>query len=513
MWMAAGVVLAAIATLLQVTTTGPRVTVRWRAGISDAERGALERQYDLRKGEAIEGTDTGWRYELHGWSRDNVEALVHDPAVADTGYIDREAFTTEPPQRRVSVRSLPMPFPFSVSRDFRDPWQVFQLQSLCLLLGGAIVFWAAHASSERRRRNMAIAALLAVGVMAWTLPISGELVTMGDANQEVQTRRDFEQYAGVDHVRFEAHLSYVIMGRLDRLFGATEASPERAQITLARGATAWFVLCALATGFMGRWSPHVLRYLGLALVAPSALLYFGWREVGYLSLNVAMFPLLERGLRDGSWRIEGASALAGLGAALHGWGLVSLAGAWIAALAAPAPAAERVGRVLRIAAWGAAAYTGWVAVYIIVLKLPVGLGHVVAIPWRPVFTTGVFDGRINAAIFSARGSRDLFMAGWVTGAPLLIVAATLWRQCGDEVRVALSYSVPSVLIALFVLHSQGLSEDMDVVFAVFPAFYALAWVCALDLTRTKIAAALLVSGHLAFWRTVLDEQFRNAPIN
>ncbi len=43
----------------------------------------------------------------------------------------------------------------------------------------------------------------------------------------------------------------------------------------------------------------VLRYLGLVLLAPATLLYFGYRELGYLSLNVAAFPLLCTGLKDG----------------------------------------------------------------------------------------------------------------------------------------------------------------------------------------------------------------------
>ena len=507
LWIGLMGVLFALAALVQVTVTGPRVTIRWQADISDARRTALEGQYGLVKGERFDDIANGWRYELRDWSRNNIGAIVHDPAVDDTGYIDRETLTAESPRHRVSVRHVPLPFPFSVSEDFRDPWQLFQIQSLCLLLGGGIMLWAARDPSTRRRRNLAAATLLAVAVAAWTLPISPRQVPMGDANEEVQSRWHFEKYAGVDNVRFEAHLSTVIMARLDRLFGATEASPERAQITLARGATAWFVLCALATGFLGSWSAPVLRYLGLALLAPSALLYFGWREVGYLSLNLATFPFLSRGLRDGSWHLEGASALAGLGAALHGWGLVSLLGAWAAALVTPAPLMERVRRVLRIGAWGTAAYTGWVAVYIIVLKLPISTGHAQAIPWRPWFLDTMFDGRINSAIFSVIGARDLFMTAWVVGAPLLVVAASGWRQHRDEVRTALGYALPSVMFAILVFHAQGLHEDMDVVFAIFPGVYALAWVCARDLTRTKIAAALLVSGHLGFWRLVLDGSF------
>ena len=505
--MVLGAVLVAVFALVDVTTIDPRVTVRWRAEISPADRATLEQRYGLRNSSPIEGT--GWRYQLRDRSRENIRALVHDPAVDDTGYIDRDAFAAENRQVRVTVR--PLPFPFSTDGGFTSAWQLFQLQSLWLLLGGGVLLWAARASSERRRRNATVATLLLVGVLAWMFPISSSFVHMGDANQHTENRRNFEAYAGVHQIRFEAHLSYAILGQLDRLFGQTEHAARRAQITLARGTTGWFVLCALAIGVLERWSPLILRYLGLSLLAPSALLYFGWLETGYHSLNLAIFPLLARGLRDGGWRLEAGSALTGLGAALHGFGLVSLMGAWIAALVARMGFADRVGRILRIAAWGTAAYVGWTAVYIIVLKLPVTLGNAKAFPWRPWLADELLENRVNAAIFSATGARDLLVTGWVVGAPLLVVAASLWRRYGDEVRVALGYAVPSVIVTILIWPIQGLGDGMHLVFARFAAVYALAWTCAHDSKRTRIAAALLISGHIAFWRICLDPQFRNQP--
>lgn len=55
-------------------------------------------------------------------------------------------------------------------------------------------------------------------------------------------------------------------------------------------------------------------------------------------------------------------------------------------------------------------------------------------------------------------------------------------------------------------------EDMDVVFAVFPALYASAWLCAHDPKRTRVAAAVVVVAHLAFWRIVLDSRFVNQTL-
>ena len=509
MWMALGGVLIAIAALVDVRTIAPRVTVRWRDGITAHEREALEQRHNLRNGKPVEDTATGWEYELRDGSRDNITALVRDPAVDDTASIDRDAMTAPEADIRVALR--PLPFPFSTDNRFENIRDLFQVQSLCLLLAGGLMLLAAGAREEPRRR-VAVATLLVVGGMAYAFPISPTLVTMGDANEIAQKRQSFLNYAGVDHVRFEAHLSYAIQGQFYRLFDQTDEARAGAQVALARVGTAWFVLSALGIGVLERWSPLILRYLGLALLAPSALLYFGWREFGYLSLNLAAFPLLARGLRDGGNRLEGGSLLVGLGAAFHGWGLVSLAGAWMAALVAPGGLPHRVGRILRITAWATAAYTAWIAVYIIILKLPVTVGHVEAVPWRPWFVAKVFDDRVVAPIFSAIGGRDLLMTAWVVGAPLLVVGATLWRRHADEVRTAMGYALPSVMMSIFVWHSQGLNEDMDVVFAVFPALYASAWLCAHDPKRTRVAAAMLIFAHLAFWRIVLDSRFVNQTL-
>jgi hypothetical protein len=161
--------------------------------------------------------------------------------------------------------------------------------------------------------------------------------------------------------------------------------------------------------------------------------------------------------------------------------------------------------------WALAFYLGWIAVYLIVLKLPVVPGHAESIPLRP-WRVDEIGQRLNAAILTARGARDIFFTAWVVGMPLLVVAASLWRRYPQEVRVALVYAVPATIFTIVFWPIQGLGVEMDLLFAAFPAVYALAWVCAHDSRRTVIAAALLVSGHLAFWRIVLDSAFVNSPI-
>jgi hypothetical protein len=496
LWIALGALLVAVIVLPDVTITDPRVHVRWRGEIVPAHRAALEQRYGLGGGEPVQ--DTTWRYELRDASPENVRALIGDPAVADTGYIDRPTLAV--PEREVRFTMARARFLFGP-----EPSRLFQPQSLILFAAGAFVLWAAGVPDLRRRRGLAIAALLVTGGAALAVPLR-QPIAMGDSDTYTRSRASFEEYSGVDHVRFEAHLSHAILGRLDGWFGRTEGSPSRAMEALMRVGTGWFVLGALAVGFVERWSPTVVRYLGLAVLAPSMLLYFGYRELGHLSLSVAAFPLLVRGLRAGTRHLEAGSTLFGLGAALHGFGVLSLAGAGLAALATRARLSDRIRLALRIGVPGVAAYLAWVALYVIVLKLPVVPGHAAEVPLRPWLADEITD-RVNAAILSATGGRDLFFTAWVVGAPLLLIAASLWRQHRDEVRWAMAYLVPSLVFTIMFWPIQGLAVEMDLVFAAFPALYALAWVCAHDARSTMAAAAVLVTSHVAFWRIVLDSAF------
>jgi len=183
-WMALGGVLIALVALVDVTITGPRVSVRWRVDTAPADRAALERRYDLRDGEPDKNSPITWQYKLGNRSRENIRALVHDPAADDTGYIDRDALTTEGPDVRIAIRSwsvpsVPVPFPFSTSDRFRNPWELFQPQSLWLLLAGAAVLWGARATNERRRRDVTVATLV-LGLLGWaaerTVEIAGQRV-------------------------------------------------------------------------------------------------------------------------------------------------------------------------------------------------------------------------------------------------------------------------------------------------------------------------------------------------
>lgn len=502
-WVALGGLLIAIPALVRVATIDPRVHIRWHVDVTATERAALELRYGLHTGYPVDPTTATWRYELGELSRENIGALIRDPAVEDTAYIDRDALTTDGRDLRVTVW-----YPYADL--FDRPAELVRLhRSVWLVVAGAMLLWSARGTNERRRRHIAVATLLVIGMVMVVFPFEPSFVTMGGSADHVRSRADFERWFG-GRVRYEKHLSQVILLQVYDRLAPNQSAPERAVVAVSHVATAWFVFSALAIGFLERWSPVVLRYLGLALLAPAALLYFGWREFGYLSLSVATFPLLVRGLQNGGARLEAGSACAGLGAALHGSGLVSLAGAWLASLGVSGRPRDRVGRMLRVTAWGTAAYLGWVAIYVIVLRLAISPdpGPTAINPWRPWAVDEIREGRVSAAILSATGARDLLMTAWIVGAPLLVLVVSLWRRYPHEVRTALCYTPPSLLFVILRWPFEGVGGGMDLVAAGFPALYALAWVCAHDSKRTNIAAALLVSAHYAFWRVVLDDRFQ-----
>src|SRR5439155_14885435 len=98
-----------------------------------------------------------------------------------------------------------------------------------------------------------------------------------------------------------------------------------------------------------RYSRRVCRYVALAVASPLALLYFGFYELGYLSMSAAVVPLLAIG-RGSDTRVTASTLTAGLfqgfHTALHGFGLLGLGGGALALAAQDAPIARKVIRTL-----------------------------------------------------------------------------------------------------------------------------------------------------------------------
>ncbi len=119
---------------------GADVHVRWQASLGDAARRALEARYHLVDGQELE-TYT-WRYDLTDPSRDNIRALVADPAVADTGDIDRPKYSLTPQTTRTARRLR-----FSSGGDtlvVAGDWVAMAMGGLAALLVGLGLFGRAE---------------------------------------------------------------------------------------------------------------------------------------------------------------------------------------------------------------------------------------------------------------------------------------------------------------------------------------------------------------------------------
>ena len=84
---------------------GYLVNVRWAPGLTDADRQVRERRYRLREPEYREGTT--WRYRVHDLTRDDIRALLADPAAEDTHGFDRQSAEFAAPEESAGAADEP----------------------------------------------------------------------------------------------------------------------------------------------------------------------------------------------------------------------------------------------------------------------------------------------------------------------------------------------------------------------------------------------------------------------
>jgi len=117
--------------------------------------------------------------------------------------------------------------------------------------------------------------------------------------------------------------------------------------------------------------------------------------------------------------------------------------------------------------------------------------------------------RILYPLLSVVTARDLLFSGLIAGLPLLIVTLLIRRESPREARLALAFAAPCAIAFVLFWPVQGIAIEMDMIVALFPAVFALLWVCSTSVRASVASAALLVLGHAAFWWVVLDDRFVN----
>jgi hypothetical protein len=381
---------------------------------------------------------------------------------------------------------------------------------------GALLLVAAGMTSTKWRTVAVTTALTVFLALALIAPLPTDRFVMGDGSSIVQDRSNFDDLVahGRRVVRFSAHLAYRLLGRFDAALGSTADSPVEAYRMLSWLAGLVFAVTLWCLAATDRWSARSVRYIALALMAPATLMYFGYLEVGYLSLSAAAFPFISRDLmkgRDLSAGLLIGAILFGLGAAMHGIGYLSIAALFFAVIIADdSPLRARVVLATALSGIAIAAALIWVWYYLSVLGLDVIPGHAAGgFILRPLWQAREAEGRILAPLFSFITARDVFFSGVIAGLPLVLVAMFVRTQSAREVRLALAFSLPCAIAFFLFWPVQGIAIEMDMIVALFPAVFALLWVASTSARASITSAALLVLGHAAFWWVVLDDRFIN----
>ena len=307
------------------------------------------------------------------------------------------------------------------------------MQSILTLALGALLLVGALVKRSVSRAACATVALTAVLTFAVLVPIPVGSLTMGDGTNIVQRRDSFEELVHPEReIRFSSHLAYLLLDRIDVALGSTPTSPLQSYRTLSWLAGAVFALSLVCLAAAEHWSPRVVRYIALAILAPATLMFFGYVEVGYLALSAAAFPFVARDLHKGGDLTPGllaGSIMFGLGAAMHGVGYLGIAGLYAAVLAADLPIGRRVLLATTLSAVAVGAALIWLWYYIAVLGLSVIPHHAIGgAIWRPVWEAREAESRIIHPLLSTIGARDLLVSGLVAG---LSLVPSSWESAGS----------------------------------------------------------------------------------
>jgi hypothetical protein len=294
------------------------------------------------------------------------------------------------------------------------------------------------------------------------------------------------------------------MGTLDRAFGGSGNSAARAYASLSRLAGLLFLAELLAVTAWTGFSRKSCRYAGLCLALPSSLLYFGYYELGYLALGVGVVPLLATARRRSFVAAGGptlaAGLLQGLHAALHGFGLIGLAGGALRTLVGPGGVTSRLLQALTFVSAGVAMYAGWAFVYIVMMKMSIVIDNAVGgFGLRHMFDVAVYDRRIAYPVLSFAGLGEIGLISALAGVPLL--ALGMLRSSRAVVVAGVGYALPGLLF-LIAWWPPGAPYNLDLIMAAFPGVFAGCWLSAASRRRTIAALALILIVHVLFWTNV-----------
>jgi hypothetical protein len=379
-----------------------------------------------------------------------------------------------------------------------------------VLLGLSLLILDACAGDRRRRRRVVLGALVIAFAAFVFMPLPARInghdlsggIAAASSRQQFDTR--FRLAEGV--VNFHSHLGDVLIGSLDAAFGRTPQSPARAYDAMSRLAGILFLLEIGIAAAWHRWSREVCRYVALTLALPVCLLYFGYWELGYLSVAAGVVPLLALARRGDAVDAQGATLVAGfeqgLHTAGHGFGMMGLAGGALSMLCSKGSALRRLIGGATFVSSSVALYLGWIFVYMTVLGLQVVWAR--QIGGRPLFEPAIVDRRIASPLFSLDGLGEFGLFSALSGVPLFALAMVTTRR--SRLLPAALFSLPSLL---FQVRWWPISApfNLDLLLAVFPGQFAACWALASSTTKSRTALVLIAGLHLLMWTTLGNAMF------
>jgi hypothetical protein len=384
------------------------------------------------------------------------------------------------------------------------------IQSAVALAASALLLRITDVTAAGARRLAAVGVLVAFGVATVALPLAHEYAGngfMGDGWDYSQDRDKFDRNApvaaGHAEIHFKSHLGDLVLATVDRALGRTTTSPAAAYRFLSHLAGFLFIVELLVVLWLCRWSRRACRYAALALACPLALGFFAYYEVGYTAASIALFPLLLAGIanRERESSLDAAGAFQGLHTALHGFGLLGIAGGAAAAICARR---RPLSTALRFGAFALATYLGWLLIYVVVLKLSiVSDPYSSNIAFRRLTAAYYFDRRLVQPFLSWPAFREIGATSLAIGVPLL-AAGIVRHRGGLERSAALLCAAPGLLFLLVWWASAGVGHDMDLLWGAFAGIGAASWLAA----RTPRAAfqgwIVLALVHVALWAIIAD---------
>jgi hypothetical protein len=222
-----------------------------------------------------------------------------------------------------------------------------------------------------------------------------------------------------------------------------------------------------------------------------------------LAISAGAFPLLLAGLgrRARLWPLaDAAGALQGLHAALHGIGVLGIAGG---ALTIAVTGAERRWWTLsRYLAFATAGFLGWIAFYLLVLHVSVrGDPTTDSIAFRGLTMPFYHDRRLVDPLFSYIAWSEIGAASLATGIPLLVLGAVTMRR-GREWVTAAVYACPGLVFLILWWSTLGPSGDLDLFLGIFFGVTSASWLASRSTRSAILGLAALALAHVAFWATI-----------